>query len=71
MAILTPCLPRCEATWDSPPPKAETEQELTQRAAGAVAGGLYVKRIGFSYLISINFSSSSQDARGEDRQCCR
>jgi len=39
----------------------KTEQELTQQAAGVVAGGLDVKRIGFTYLVNINFSSHNQE----------
>ena len=42
---------------DSAPEKSE--EELTQRAAGEVARRLEVKRLGFSYLVNINFSSHS------------
>jgi polysaccharide biosynthesis transport protein len=40
---------------------AKSESARTQQAAGAVGGGLDVKRVGFSYLVNINFSSHSQD----------
>jgi succinoglycan biosynthesis transport protein ExoP len=46
---------------NNPPAKTASEEELTQRAAGEVAGGLDVKRIGFSYLVDINFSSHNQE----------
>jgi len=37
--------------------KPESEAELTQQAASAVASGLEVKRVGFTYLVTINFSA--------------
>ena len=39
----------------------KSENELTQIAAGIVAGELDVKRIGLSYLVSINFTAASPD----------
>jgi polysaccharide biosynthesis transport protein len=38
-----------------------SEEQLTQVVAGAVAGGLEVKRVGFSYLLNVNFSSHSPE----------
>ena len=38
-----------------------SEEEFTQQVAGAVAGGLEVKRVGFSYLLNVNFSSHSPE----------
>jgi succinoglycan biosynthesis transport protein ExoP len=37
-----------------------SDSEFEQRAAGAVAGGLDVKRVGLSYLVNINFFSHNQ-----------
>lgn len=37
------------------------DSELTQIAAGMVAGGLDVKRVGLSYLVSISFTSGRPD----------
>jgi succinoglycan biosynthesis transport protein ExoP len=36
---------------------AKSEAQLAQQAAGSIAGRIDVKRIGLSYLVSINFSS--------------
>jgi len=44
-----------------PESEVKSESARMQQAAGAVAGGLDVKRVGFSYLVNINFSSHSQD----------
>ena len=38
-----------------------SESELKGHAAGAIAGGLDIKRIGLSYLVSINFTSANAD----------
>ena len=38
-----------------------SDPELTQIAAGMVAGGLDVKRVGLSYLVSISFTSGRPD----------
>ena len=37
--------------------KPRSEAELVQQAAGAAAGRIDVRRVGFSYLITISFSS--------------
>jgi succinoglycan biosynthesis transport protein ExoP len=44
---------------DGPGPEAreKSESELMQEATGVVASGLDVKRVGFTYLIAINYSS--------------
>jgi succinoglycan biosynthesis transport protein ExoP len=39
----------------------KSEKELTDRAAGEVAGGLDAKRVGLSYLVSISYSSHNQE----------
>ena len=38
-----------------------SEAEIAQRIAGTIAGGLDVKRVGLSYLVNVNFSSSRPD----------
>jgi polysaccharide biosynthesis transport protein len=39
----------------------QSEAELTQMAAGMVAGGLDVRRVGLSYLVNIGFTSPKPD----------
>jgi succinoglycan biosynthesis transport protein ExoP len=46
---------------DPEPETTQSESARTEQAAGAVAGGLDVKRVGLSYLVNINFSSHSPD----------
>ncbi len=41
--------------------KPKPEAELLQLAAGAVAGRIEVRRVGFTYLITINFSSRNPE----------
>ncbi|HWO34008.1 MAG TPA: GumC family protein, partial [Candidatus Acidoferrum sp.] len=46
---------------DSQSKRPNSELELTQQVASEIANGLDVKRVGMSYLVSINFSSHKQE----------
>ncbi len=55
--------PAKDASGGSTNPEASTtkpDEQLVQQMAGAIAGGLDVKRVGLSYLIAISYSASSQ-----------
>jgi len=53
------------AVFGAPPPEVSSEAELTGRAAGAVSGGLSVKRVGLTYVIEVGFRSKSPDTAAQ------
>jgi succinoglycan biosynthesis transport protein ExoP len=57
-SLIAPLLKLVE---DDVPAKGASAQERMQQAAGEVAGGLDVKRVGLSYLVNINYSSHNQE----------
>ena len=53
------------AVFGASPPEVSSDPQLTQRAAGAVIGGLSVKRVGLTYIIEIGFQSKSPDTSAQ------
>lgn len=60
-SLLAPILSLFRTRNSEKLPSKKSEQELAAEAADVVAGQLEVKRVGLSYLVSINFSSFSRE----------
>jgi succinoglycan biosynthesis transport protein ExoP len=55
----TPAKDGSDSNLNPNSPTAKSDEQFAQQVAGAVAGGLDVKRIGLSYLVGIGFSAST------------